>query len=139
LTSILKDLNYEGKRPTAAAYVLVLLLVQTGLHVKYLDLPPAGFHQWRQTLTLSVARNFDEEEMNIFQPRVDSRGEHSGITGMEFPILNYSLAIAYRILGNSFFVQRCTILSYSYLAILGCFLFTKTLFRSEFTAFVSTL
>ena len=55
--------------------MIVLLLGHTLLHVKYIDLPPVGFHQWRQTQTLSVARNYYEEGMNILQPRVDNRGD----------------------------------------------------------------
>lgn len=46
-------------------------------------------HNWRQTLVAMVARNFLEIDNNIFYPRVDIAGEKTGITGMEFPLLNY--------------------------------------------------
>ena len=42
--------------------IIVLLLLQTAVHVKYSDYPPVGYHQWRQTMGLSVARNFYEED-----------------------------------------------------------------------------
>lgn len=46
-------------------------------------------HNWRQTTVTMVARNFYETDNNIFQPRIDIGGHLSGITGMEFPVLNY--------------------------------------------------
>ncbi|MBN1597984.1 MAG: hypothetical protein JW894_06795 [Bacteroidales bacterium] len=46
-------------------------------------------HSWCQTTVLMGARNFYEIEVNILYPRLDFAGEKSGITGMEFPILNY--------------------------------------------------
>ncbi len=46
-------------------------------------------HNWRQTTVTMVTRNFLETDNNIFYPRVDFAGEKTGITGMEFPLLNY--------------------------------------------------
>jgi 4-amino-4-deoxy-L-arabinose transferase-like glycosyltransferase len=117
----------------------LLLVLQTLLHVKYLDLPPIGFHQWRQTQTLAVARNFYEENMNIFFPRVDGRGQYTGITGMEFPVVSHSIAIGYKLFGFSHFIDRTVLLLYSFLALVGCFCFAKIFFRSQFIAFFSTL
>ncbi|MCI0706428.1 MAG: glycosyltransferase family 39 protein [Ignavibacteriae bacterium] len=110
--------------------LLCLLLLHIVLHIKYLDLPPVGFHRWRQTQTLSVARNFYEESMNILEPRVDSRGDQSGITGVEFPIVNYLVALAYQLLGNSYLVERFVLLLFSLLALVGCYHATRTLMDS---------
>ena len=46
-------------------------------------------HNWRQVTGLMVARNFYETDANIFYPRVDDCGDHTGIVAMEFPSLNY--------------------------------------------------
>ncbi|MDF1795905.1 MAG: glycosyltransferase family 39 protein [Coxiellaceae bacterium] len=54
-------------------------------------------HTWRQGDTAAVARNFYRESMNLFLPRIDSRGNLSGINGMEFPLYNYCVAIIYKI------------------------------------------
>ncbi len=124
----------------SSIYILTcIIILHTVLHIKYLDLLPIGFHQWRQTQTLSVARNFFEESMNIFQPRVDNRGDGSGITGMEFPLVNYLIAIAYRIIGLNNTVGRLVILFFSFIALIGCFLFTKALFKSQLLASISTI
>lgn len=46
-------------------------------------------HNWRQTTVTMVSRNFLEIDNNILYPRIDIGGEKTGITGMEFPLLNY--------------------------------------------------
>ncbi len=51
--------------------------------------PLESAHNWRQAMMCMVARNFYEVDPNIFYPRIDSPGNLSGVTGMEFPLLNY--------------------------------------------------
>lgn len=48
-------------------------------------------HNWRQTTVTMVARNFLEVDNDILYPRVDMAGEKTGITGMEFPVINYMI------------------------------------------------
>ena len=54
--------------------ILFLILLQAAVHIKYSNYPPVGFNAWRQTIGISVARNFYEEDMNLFTPRVDPGG-----------------------------------------------------------------
>jgi 4-amino-4-deoxy-L-arabinose transferase-like glycosyltransferase len=46
-------------------------------------------HNWRQSLTNMISRNFLENGANILYPSVDMAGEKSGIIGSEFPFFNY--------------------------------------------------
>lgn len=46
-------------------------------------------HNWRQSLTNMIARNFLEVDANILYPRIDMAGENTGIIGSEFPFFNY--------------------------------------------------
>lgn len=55
--------------------------------------PLEAAHNWRQTLTCSIARNFYEEDTNILYPRIDIDGEKSGIIASEFPVFNYLSSI----------------------------------------------
>lgn len=129
--------DYLNSAPMVSI-IIIILFIQTLIHLRYLDLPPSGFHQWRQTQTLSVARNFFEEDMNIFYPRVDSRGEFTGITGMEFPLVSYLIAVGYKIFGYSYIIQRVIMLLFSFIALWGCFLFFRKLLNSQsFGAFAS--
>jgi hypothetical protein len=42
-------------------------------------------HNWRQSLTNMVARNFLEGRVNLFYPVIDIAGDKTGIIGIEFP------------------------------------------------------
>ena len=66
-----------------------VLLLQVLLLAPTLDLPPAGRDSWRETDGLIVARNFCREAAPLWRPRIDARGSGQGITGMEFPLLNW--------------------------------------------------
>jgi 4-amino-4-deoxy-L-arabinose transferase-like glycosyltransferase len=46
-------------------------------------------HNWRQSLTNMIARNFMEGNSNIFYPRIDMAGNQTGFIGSEFPFYNY--------------------------------------------------
>ncbi|MGB2867022.1 MAG: glycosyltransferase family 39 protein, partial [Bacteroidota bacterium] len=75
--------------------------------------------------------------MNILQPRVDGRGQFTGITGMEFPIVSYAIAVGYKLFGFSNVVQRVVMLLFSFVALIGCFLFAKKLFHSQSLGFAA--
>jgi tetratricopeptide (TPR) repeat protein len=118
--------------------LLLLILVHVGLHLKYVPLPPGGFHLWRQTQGLAVARNFQEEGMNILKPRVDNRGNLSGITGMEFPLVNFLAACHYKVFGFSHAGSRLVILFFSVAAIVFCFLFFRQLLADSIAALMTS-
>src|SRR5256885_261898 len=56
-------------------------------------------HNWRQSTGLMVSRNFYEVEANILYPRVDMAGDKTGITGTEFPLLNYLIYLVAKVFG----------------------------------------
>ena len=63
-------------------------------------------HNWRQTTVAMVARNFFEVDNNILYPRIDIAGEKTGITGMEFPVLNYLIYLFSKVFGYSHWYGR---------------------------------
>lgn len=72
-----------------------------------ISFPPLEFEEsWRQTTVCMVARNFLEIDANICYPRLDIAGEKSGITGMEFPILNYLIYLSSKIFGYAHWYGR---------------------------------
>ncbi len=54
---------------------------------------------WRQADYTQITRNFYREGMNIFYPRIDWRGDTPGYAEMELPLLPWSGAVLYRVLG----------------------------------------
>ena len=90
-------------------------------------------HNWRQTTVTMVARNFLEADNNILYPRIDIAGEKSGITGMEFPILNYLIFLFSKIFGYQHWYGRLINLLISSI---GIFYFYK-LVKQHFSASIS--
>ncbi|MCP4520220.1 MAG: hypothetical protein GY827_00745 [Cytophagales bacterium] len=95
-------------------------------------------HNWRQTTVTMVARNFLEEDNNILYPRLDFAGEKTGITGMEFPILNYSIYLISEVFGYTHWYGRLINLLISSL---GIFFFYRLVekYLNEKTAFYASI
>lgn len=99
-----------------------ILLLNALFHLPFINEPPRSRHVWRQTFTLSVARNFFREDMNILKPRVDNRGSTDGVTGMQFPLYEYGLACFYKIFNEHNWVNRMYALLISSIGIAFIFL-----------------
>lgn len=75
-------------------------------HLPFLNLPPVGAHVWRQCNTLAISRNFAGESMDILHPRIDRRNETNGVTGANFPLFEWQLAVFYKAFGDHYWVSR---------------------------------
>ncbi len=95
-------------------------------------------HSWRQVTGNMVARNFLETDANIFYPRVDMAGEKSGITGTEFPILNFLIFLFAKIFGWQEWYGRLIVLVISSLGIFYFYRIVKSKFPEEL-AFYSSI
>lgn len=104
-----------------------------------ITLPPAEVgHAWRQVTVNMVARNFLETSPDIFYPRVDFAGEKTGITGMEFPLLNYLIYLISLLFGFDHWYGRIINLAVSSV---GIFFFYRLVRRymKERVAFFAAL
>lgn len=88
-------------------FLVLLLLISGATHVfTIMKQRPQSVHMWAMCDRGSIARNYAQEEMNLFLPRVHETKEGDGITGLEFPIMNYGAAVLYKIFGFSEFWYR---------------------------------
>jgi hypothetical protein len=95
-------------------------------------------HNWRQTSVTMPARNFLEVDNNILYPRVDFAGNKTGITGMEFPLLNYLIYLTSEILDYQHWYGRLINLSISSLGLWFFFKLIEKYFTKEI-AFNATI
>ena len=95
-------------------------------------------HNWRQSTVTMAARNFYEVDQNIFYPRVDTAGEKSGITGMEFPLFNYLIYLMSFVFGYEHWFGRLINLVVSSLGVFYFYRLLLVFFNKE-TAFGSSL
>lgn len=83
-----------------------ILLLVLAAQSPFLLQPIGGLHKWRQADTAAVARNLAFESADPLHPRIDMRGDHSGITGMEFPLYQLAVAGGMRLAGDHDAVGR---------------------------------
>jgi hypothetical protein len=95
-------------------------------------------HNWRQVTVNMVSRNYLEVDNTIFYPRIDIAGEKSGITGMEFPILNYVIYVVAEVFGYQHWYGRLINLLISSIGLLFFYKLTRKYF-DEKIAFYSTI
>ncbi|MDD2345282.1 MAG: glycosyltransferase family 39 protein [Bacteroidales bacterium] len=100
--------------------------------------PIDAAHSWRQVTGNMVARNFLETDANIFYPRVDMAGEKTGITGTEFPVLNYLIFLMAKVFGWQEWHGRLIVLLFSSLGIYFFYRIIKIKFPEK-TAFYASL
>lgn len=95
-----------------------------------------GIHAWRQTQTMTVVENFAFENMNILDPRINSRGSGDGISRMEFPLMQWIFAWFYKWFGNNLIIVRILSFVISLLSGLG---FYRLLLAYRQSRFISAI
>jgi len=110
----------------------------TGLN-KTLPLRPQSIHQWAQCDRASVALNFSRDTYNILKPQIHFQSRGDGITGMEFPFVNYTVGMLYRIFGFHEFIYRVVMSIIITLGLFAAFMMSFLLIKNIYYAFYSVL
>jgi 4-amino-4-deoxy-L-arabinose transferase-like glycosyltransferase len=84
-------------------WIIVFFLIRL---IGILNPPLETEHNWRQTFTCMIARNFFESNPNIMYPQVDTSGNRPGYVGSEFPLFNYIIFIISLIFGYQHWYGR---------------------------------
>ncbi len=100
--------------------------------------PLEAGHNWRQSSVNMIARNYQEDKTTFFYPMLDVGAPNSGITGTEFPIYNYAIAIVAKVFGWNHWYGRLINLLISSLGIYFFFL-TIRIWQDDRAAFFATL
>ena len=95
-----------------------------------IDVPPMDDHAWRQTLTISMAKNLVDHP-NVLYPRTILGGKTNGILGSEFPFLSYLLSLLYKIFGFGDWYGRLLNWTLSSLGLYALYSYIKTLYGQD--------
>lgn len=117
-----------------SAIVLFVLM-----HIRIFPLNLIGFHVWRQTQTQTVIDNFYEEDPNILHPRVNARGDGSGIYRTDFPLMQWIIAGIYHVTGPSILVTRMLMCVFTIIGMLLLYGFLQRRFQSEGIALAAAI
>ena len=112
----------------------VVLILYVAICVPFILEEPLGRDAWRETMVLSVGRNFCEEGGPLWRPRVDGRESTNGVTGMELPVLPYIQGIAACAGLPQVPVGRLLTLLFALLGIVSMLGLARHLFTEELTA-----
>jgi hypothetical protein len=88
-------------------------------------------HNWRQSLTNMIARNFLETGGDLFHPIIDMAGNGTGIIGSEFPIFNYLIYLVSLVFGYEHWYGRLINLIVSSLGIFYFYKLAKNIFNER--------
>lgn len=113
-------------------FVLVaIVLLGIALHWNIWNRDIMGIHAWRQTQTMTVVENFAAEDMNILDPRINSRGDGDGIFRMEFPLMQWIFAWFYKWFGSELIIARILTFLISLFSVLGFYRLLREYKQSE--------
>ncbi|MES2680405.1 MAG: glycosyltransferase family 39 protein [Bacteroidota bacterium] len=107
-------------------FSIVIILFFLNFYAETLFYRPLSLHQWRQADCLSITKNYFEEGMHFFSPKIHSLRAPGGKAVSEFPLLNYTVAGLWKIFGEHEFIYR--ILEYI-IFLLSVFVLFNTLLR----------
>ena len=116
-------------------WIILLFLIRL---IGITNAPLETGHNWRQSLTNMIARNFLEGEANLLYPRIDMAGAKSGIIGSEFPVFNYLIYLVSSVFGYAHWYGRLINLLISSIGVLYFFKLLKGLFNKHI-AFNATI
>lgn len=86
--------------------VFVIVLFFLNFYSKTFFSHPTIIHQWRQADCLSITKNYYEEGLQFFHPKIHYQGSFEGKAVSEFPILNYITACLWKLFGEHEFIYR---------------------------------
>ncbi|CAN5371213.1 hypothetical protein BH11BAC2_BH11BAC2_10700 [soil metagenome] len=109
----MKYVPREKYQSIIVIFCIAVLHISLGMY-KILPLRPQSIHQWAQCDRASVALNYYHDGMDFFHPAVHNLDNGTGVTGMEFPFVNYTAAMLYKIFGfHEWLYRLLTLLIYS--------------------------
>lgn len=106
----------EGDRVLYAILALSLIL-----HSYHLGYPAWDYHNWRQSITLMVARDFSHHGSDLLHPQVawvsHNRPADPSYFSAEFSIMSIITALLYKIFGENEVIARMVVVTFSLLGI----------------------
>ena len=99
-------------------FILVSFLYKLQISIKY---PPSSIHQWRQADALSITKNYFEEGMNFFEPKIHFQASIEGKAVGEFPVIYYINSAIWKVTGQNYVTVRLLNLSIVFLGLFFLF------------------
>lgn len=119
------------KKSYRIAVLLFIALISLAMHFNHFSKDLVSIHVWRQTQTQSTILNFYEGDMNILNPARNERGNGDGIFRMEFPLMQWLVAVTYHVFGNHLVITRIFMFVIGLFSVAGIYKLLSALFRND--------
>jgi 4-amino-4-deoxy-L-arabinose transferase-like glycosyltransferase len=86
--------------------ILLIALISAAMHFRIFTTDIIGPHAWRQTQTVANIQYFARNDFNILHPQTHVLTSGSTYMRMEFPLLQWSIAGAFRVFGEQLWLLR---------------------------------
>lgn len=107
------------------------------MHLRVFTMDLTGIHVWRQTQTQTNIQNFYEEDLSITDPRINYRGETDGILRMEFPVMQWLIALLYKVFGDHIAITRIFTFILGLFSVWGMYRLAHSIFHNRKTAVIA--
>jgi 4-amino-4-deoxy-L-arabinose transferase-like glycosyltransferase len=122
-------------RKNALRILLIFIpLLSAAMHWRVFQTDLVGRHVWRQAQTQTVVVNFYEEDFNILNPRLNSRGSGDGIRRLEFPLMQWLFAACYKVFDNHLIITRILSFVVGIFSVWGMYFLLNALFKNRLAA-----
>lgn len=119
----------------ALLFFLLIPIVSIVLHWRIFSTDLIGVHLWRQSQTAINIQNFYRHDFNIMNPRTNSlNGDGNNIKRFEFPIMQWLVAAAHKVFGESIVVTRISMFLIGIWGVLGVYFLLKWLWDDKIVA-----
>jgi hypothetical protein len=108
-------------------FIIGIALISLAMHFNHFSKELVGIHVWRQTQTQIVINNFYQEDFNILNPRINEREDRDGIFRMEFPLMQWLIALLYKILGSHIIITRISMFIVGLFSVAGMYKLLKNI------------
>ncbi|HEV7230295.1 MAG TPA: glycosyltransferase family 39 protein, partial [Bacteroidia bacterium] len=96
-----------------------------------------GYHVWRQAQTQTTIQNFADKDMNIFNPRINNMMYGSDIYRMEFPLMQWLIALFYKIFGSYLVITRVVSFLIGLFSMAGMYKLAQSIFKEPFAGSIA--
>jgi len=119
-------------------FLFVTLVVGISLfqHFRIFNLDFIGVHTWRQTQTQTVILNFANQDFNILNPHINDLTHNNGLYRMEFPLMQWLIAIFYKVFGNHLIITRVFVFCVTFFSVFGMYKLANILTSNKLLAYV---
>ena len=129
-------MKFEKLLKTKSLVFIIIVITSTLMHLPHFNKDLCSIHVWRQTQTQTGINCFYQEDMNIFNPKINARGNTDGIFRMEFPLMQWLTACLYKIFGNHLIISRIFMFIVGLFSVFGTFKLIKYLFNNDIIAMI---